>query len=144
AGEEYCVIIDLSGVEVLQSQEYVTRLNSPTPWTTENSKHYLNFYRCALSTSYSWRVGNGGFLASVRIDLINDVEPQSIIDDLWRFLSSFRSKDTVALSIGAVNTNATAAITKETEARRLTGESVTDLIVFVEAISAERAAQIAE
>lgn len=138
-GEEYCTVLNIDDTDVLRSDEYLRRLNAPTPWTLTASDSYMNFFRCAVTPARSWVAGRGPSLVSIRVDVEQKLLTHDAIDAVWEDLASWRDTTTVSrLSIGLVEGAATATTTSETSARSRTSESVTDLVLFAEVAGADQ------
>lgn len=132
-GEEFCSILNLQDIGVLGSDEYLRRLNAPTPWTIKVSAGYMNFYRCALTPKHSKLTGRAPYLVSIRVDLAQQDVNDDVMTAIWEIIRPWAESQFVfSLSVGPVQAAATSTKTSETSARFRTGESLTDLVIFAE------------
>jgi hypothetical protein len=72
AGPEYFNLYEADTVEVLGAQDYLTRLNTPTPWTKQVVASFRSVARSICHVAYSDGVGQGAYLMSVRFDVPSD------------------------------------------------------------------------
>jgi hypothetical protein len=56
-------------IEVFRSSAYLERLNNPTPWSNRVQPEFRNFLRVACERLASSGVGDGGAMATIRLDL---------------------------------------------------------------------------
>lgn len=63
-GPRYFVLYEVAGLEVLTSQAYLQRLNSPTPWTSKLMPHYRDMSRgfCSVTGSFGSGLGHVALL----------------------------------------------------------------------------------
>jgi len=66
---EYFNLYEADSPEVLAGQDYLTRLNSPTPWTRELVVSFRNVARAICCVLYSAGVGQGGCMLTLRFDV---------------------------------------------------------------------------
>jgi hypothetical protein len=69
AGPEYFNLYEADTVEVLGAQDYLLRLNSPTPWTKQVVSSFRSVARSICHVAYSEGVGQGVNLMTVRFDV---------------------------------------------------------------------------
>ena len=65
----YFNLYEADTVEVLGAQDYLTRLNTPTPWTKQVVASFRSVARSICHVAYSDGVGQGAYLMSVRFDV---------------------------------------------------------------------------
>ena len=65
---EYFNLYEADSPEVLSGQDYLNRLNAPTPWTRELVVSFRNVTRAICRVVYSAGVGQGGSLLTLRFD----------------------------------------------------------------------------
>jgi len=70
AGPTYFNLYEADNVQVLGGQDYLSRLNTPTPWTQQSVKSYRNVARSICDVTYSDGVGQGAYLMTIRFDVI--------------------------------------------------------------------------
>ncbi|MDH6151345.1 MULTISPECIES: DUF4286 family protein [Paraburkholderia] len=68
-GPEYFNLYEADTVEVLGAQDYLLRLNSPTPWTKQVVASFRSVARSICHVAYSDGVGQGANLMTVRFDV---------------------------------------------------------------------------
>lgn len=66
---EYFNLYEADSPEVLSGQDYLNRLNAPTPWTREVVVSFRNVTRAICRVLYSAGVGQGGTMLTLRFDL---------------------------------------------------------------------------
>lgn len=69
ARPEFFNLYEASSPDVLRGPDYLSRLNSPTPWTTAVVKHFRNVARSICQVAYTAGQGGGGLVATVRYDV---------------------------------------------------------------------------
>ncbi|MDB5787123.1 hypothetical protein [Caballeronia mineralivorans] len=69
AGPEYFNLYEADTVEVLGGQDYLLRLNSPTPRTKQVVASFRSVARSICHVAYSDGVGQGVYLATARFDV---------------------------------------------------------------------------
>jgi hypothetical protein len=69
AGPEYFNLYEADTVEVLGAQDYLLRLNSPTPWTKQVVPSFRSVARSICHVAYSDGAGQGAYLVTVRFDV---------------------------------------------------------------------------
>lgn len=66
-GQEFFNLYEVDTFEVLVGQDYLGRLNAPTPWTKQAVQHFRSVTRGLCRVAGSQGVGQGGIVASLRI-----------------------------------------------------------------------------
>ncbi len=66
---EYFNLYEADSPEVLSGQDYLNRLNAPTPWTLEVVMSFRNVTRAICRVIFSGGVGQGGTMLTLRFDL---------------------------------------------------------------------------
>ncbi|MGN6807644.1 MAG: hypothetical protein ACTHJZ_17140 [Trinickia sp.] len=78
AGPEYFNLYEADTVEVLGAQDYLSRLNTPTPWTKQVVASFRNVARSICHVAYSDGVGQGAYLMTVRFDVPSDARAEVV------------------------------------------------------------------
>ncbi|KQU50185.1 hypothetical protein ASG72_19610 [Bosea sp. Leaf344] len=65
---EYFTLYEVQNKSVLTGADYLTRLNSPTEWTTRSVQHFRNTARSLCDVEMTLGAGSGGFIGTVRFD----------------------------------------------------------------------------
>ena len=63
---EFFTLYEVDAFEVLQAQDYIHRLNAPTPWTKRATAHFKDTSRGLARVLASSGPGSGGVLATIR------------------------------------------------------------------------------
>lgn len=66
---EYFNLYEADSPEVLSGQDYLNRLNAPTPWTREVVVAFRNVTRAICRVLYSAGAGQGGSMLTLRFDV---------------------------------------------------------------------------
>ncbi len=66
---EYFNLYEADSPEVLTGQDYLNRLNAPTPWTREVVVSFRDVTRAICRVVYSAGVGQGGTMLTLRFDV---------------------------------------------------------------------------
>ena len=66
---EYFNLYEADSPEVLSGQDYLQRLNAPTPWTTRVVASFRNVSRALCRVLYSGGVGQGAVMLTLRFDV---------------------------------------------------------------------------
>lgn len=66
---EYFNLYEADSPEVLAGQDYLNRLNAPTPWTREVVVAFRNVTRAICRVLYSAGTGQGGSMLTLRFDI---------------------------------------------------------------------------
>lgn len=69
AGPVYFNLYEADSVQVLGGEDYLARLNAPTPWTQKVVQSYRNVARSICDVHYSDGVGHGAYLLTLRFDV---------------------------------------------------------------------------
>jgi hypothetical protein len=120
-------------LEVFHSPAYLERLNNPTPWSRRVQPTFRNFLRVACLRLASRGVGEGGAVATVRLDFVagaGETELRAGADALAAALLAIRGVCCahVALARAAVSS----VRTRETELRPEMSEKAFDALVIAE------------
>tara|TARA_E500000318_G_scaffold17705_4_gene17979 strand:+ start:4123 stop:4833 length:711 start_codon:yes stop_codon:yes gene_type:complete len=120
-------------VEVFRSPAYLERLNNPTAWSNKVQPTFRNFLRVACDRIASAGVGEGGAMATIRLDFANGsgadgvrAGAQSLADALLKVTSA------CGVHIGLARTEVSGVKTKETELRPGMAEKEFDVVVLIE------------
>jgi hypothetical protein len=66
---EFFNLYEASSVEVLKGQDYAARVNAPTPWTREATRHFRSVARSICRVAYTSGPAQGGLIATLRYDV---------------------------------------------------------------------------
>jgi len=69
---EFFTLYEAETPQVLTGQDYVARLNNPTPWTIEAVRHFRNVARSICRVAVSHGTAQGGLIATWRYDVPDD------------------------------------------------------------------------
>jgi hypothetical protein len=73
---EYFTLYEVRDKSVLTGADYLTRLNSPTEWTTRSVQHFRNTSRSLCDVELSLGAGSGGFIGTIRFDCEPGRDPE--------------------------------------------------------------------
>ena len=65
---EYFTLYEVADKSVLTGEDYTTRLNNPTEWTTRSVQHFRSTSRSLCDVRLSLGAGSGGFIGTIRFD----------------------------------------------------------------------------
>jgi hypothetical protein len=82
-GPEYFNLYEADSAETLGGQDYLTRLNSPTPWTARVVPSFRNVSRSICRVAWTQGVGSGGVMLTLRF-AIDAAQRDGAIDALRR------------------------------------------------------------
>lgn len=139
-GQEFFNLYEVDTFEVLVGQDYLGRLNAPTPWTKQAVQHFRAVTRGLCRVAGSQGVGQGGVIASLRITAAEGRDGdlrrhllRDVIPDLCARVG------VLAAHLGFTDESGSRIETAEKKARA----NPTDIppwVLLVEGISAERLA----
>ncbi len=66
---EFFTLYETDTPQVLVGQDYLSRLNTPTPWTRNATRAFRNTSRALTIVRASYGPGPGGIIATIRFDL---------------------------------------------------------------------------
>lgn len=69
---EFFTLYETSTFQVIQSSDYLSRLNEPTAWTRATTAHFQTTVRSLTRVVASHGVGSGGALLTVRFDIADN------------------------------------------------------------------------
>ena len=78
----YFIVYELENPSALSSEDYVRKLNNPTPWSQRIMPTLKNFVRGGGRVTASSGVGRGGFAAAVALDDARIADAQSLVPKL--------------------------------------------------------------
>ncbi len=120
-------------VEVFRSPAYLERLNNPTDWSNKVQPTFRNFLRVACDRVASAGVGEGGAMATIRLDLRDGASASDIkagahqlVEDLLGITSA------CGAHLGLARTEVSGVKTRETELRPGMKEKEFDAVVLIE------------
>ncbi|WP_425405093.1 hypothetical protein [Hwanghaeella sp.] len=129
----YGTIYSGETVEVFRSPAYLERLNNPTDWSNKVQPTFRNFLRVACDRIASAGVGEGGAMATIRLDFqdgagADDVKAgaQALVDDLLGVTAA------CGVHLGLARTEVSGVKTRETELRPDMKEKEFDALVLIE------------
>ena len=119
-------------VDVFRSPDYLRRLNNPTPWSTKMQPAFRNFLRVACERLASAGAGDGGAMATIRLDLSQGGEPR-LRDGAARLCAALLAVTGAgAAHVGLARSEVSGIRTRETDLRPGMSEEGFDAVVLVE------------
>lgn len=120
-------------LEVFRSPAYLERLNNPTDWSLEVQPAFRNFLRVACDRLASRGVGEGGVMATVRLDFTGPDGAAQLRAGADQLADDLLSITGVCCShIGLARPEFSDVRTRETELRPEMNEQGFDAVVLVE------------
>lgn len=120
-------------VEVFRSRAYLERLNNPTDWSLEVQPSFRNFLRVACQRLASSGAGNGGAMATTRLNFLAGaskenlkVEAQILADVLLKITG------VCCVHIGLADAEVSDIKTREGELRPEMNERAFDVVIIIE------------
>jgi hypothetical protein len=74
---EFFNLYEADGLEILSGPEYLSRLNSPTPWTKRVLPGFRDVARSICRIVHTAGVGQGGFVLTLRFEVAADQREQT-------------------------------------------------------------------
>ena len=120
-------------VEVFRSPAYLERLNNPTDWSNKVQPTFRNFLRMACDRIASAGVGEGGAMATIRLDFSGGAGPDTVRSSAQTLADALLEvTGACGVHIGLARTEVSGVKTKETELRPGMAEKEFDVVVLVE------------
>jgi hypothetical protein len=123
-------------LETFRSPAYLERLNNPTPWTAAVAPSFRNFLRVACERIATAGHGDGGSMATIRLDLSgDDAEGQLRAKARPLAESILALRGVSCVHIGISRNEVSSVRTRETELRKEMNESGFDVVILIEGSS---------
>lgn len=120
-------------VEVFRSDAYLQRLNNPTPWTAAVAPSFQNFLRIACERVATSGRGNGGSMATIRLDFAEPAAANAIADVAQRLTDAILALPGVCcVHLGVAKREVSGVRTRETELRGAMAEREFDVVILAE------------
>lgn len=120
-------------LEAFRSPAYLERLNNPTDWTLEVQPAFRNFLRVACERLASSGIGDGGAVATVRLDFAGHAGEAALrggAGDLADALLQIRG--VCCVHVGLARPEYSNVRTRETDLRPETAEKGFDAVILAE------------
>lgn len=129
----YGTIYAGESLEVFRSPAYLERLNDPTTWSTGMQPAFRNFLRVACERLASAGIGDGGAMATVRLDF-TDASGASLLAERAGALAEalLALRGVACAHVGLARSEVSGVRTRETELRPGMKEREFDVVVLVE------------
>lgn len=124
----YLMIYELSNTSVLTSPDYLARLNDPTPWTKQIMASARSANRTLCRVVGSHGIGVGAYLLTVRVEALDDVEPEFSV---WMQSLARIAEQPGITGAHLLRRDAVGVDTKERQLRRKADGS-SDVVVLIE------------
>ncbi|MAS03426.1 MAG: hypothetical protein CL534_01790 [Ahrensia sp.] len=119
-------------VEVFRSPAYLERLNNPTEWSGRVQPYFRNFLRVACDRIASAGHGDGGAMATIRLDLPEGADEKLAAGANALCAALLDVTGAAAVSLGKARNEVSDIKTRETEMRPGMSEEGFDVVVLVE------------
>lgn len=130
--QRWFTLYETATLEILSSDDYRARLNSPTHWSQRTQPTFRNFARSACVLSASVGRGIGGALATIRLTVAEGglTDFEAAAETLAYRMAALDGVTGAHLGVAAPDT--TRIKTRESALRAATGEDVFDAVVMVD------------
>ncbi len=129
----YGTIYAGQNLEVFRSPAYLERLNNPTPWSQALQPAFRNFLRVACERIASSGLGEGGAVATVRLEFAPSGNEATVRAGAQRLADQLlKVVGVCCVHVGLARTEVSSVKTRETELRPAMAEKGFDAIVLVE------------
>jgi hypothetical protein len=120
-------------LEVFRSPAYLERLNNPTDWSLRVQPAFRNFLRISCERLASSGVGDGGAMATVRLDFADGATQADLRSGATALAQTLLGiTGACGAHIGLARTEVSGVKTRETELRPDMNEKEFDAVVLVE------------
>ncbi len=117
-GPAYFNLYEADSAETLAGQDYLTRLNHPTPWTQRVVPSFRNVARAICRVAYTSGVGSGGVMLTLRFGIDADRREAAVAELRARLLPPLGYRKGVAgVHLGLADEAASNVETAERKAR---------------------------
>jgi hypothetical protein len=134
AGPEYFYLYEADSVETLAGQDYLARLNHPTPWTQRVVPSFHNVARSICRVAFTNGVGSGGVMLTLRFAIGAKHRDEAVAAMRARLLPPLAYRRGIAgVHLGLADE---AASSVETAERKVRGDAtaVPSWVVLIEGI----------
>lgn len=123
-------------LETFRSPDYLERLNNPTPWTATIAPSFQNFLRVACETIATAGNGDGGSMATIRVDLAGDDAEKQLKEKAQLLAEAILAvRGVSSVHIGVSRNEVSSVRTRETELRKEMRETGFDAVILIEGSS---------
>ncbi|MCX8998175.1 hypothetical protein NOF55_13770 [Rhizobiaceae bacterium BDR2-2] len=123
-------------LETFRSPAYLERLNTPTAWTAAVAPSFCNFLRVACERIAAAGHGDGGFMATVRLDFSGADAPAKLAEAAARLAGDILAlRGVCGVHVGVARAEVSNVPTRETELRSTMSERGFDAVLLVEGSS---------
>lgn len=132
---EYFNLYEADSAELLAGQDYLNRLNAPTPWTQRVVPSFRNVARSICRVAFTQGVGSGGVMLTLRF-AVDPARRDALVDSLRRSVLPplVYRKGIAGIHVGLADEAASNVETAERKARA-DATLVPSWVVLVEGIS---------
>ena len=135
SASEFFNLYEAESAEVLGGQDYLNRLNQPTPWTRESVAAFLNVSRSICKVLYTDGTGQGGILCAFRLE-IDDASSLPVSNALCqKILPGLRAQPRITGAHLARADSAVSSVQTEEKKARSDATKVPSWVLLVEGSS---------
>ena len=133
---EYFNLYEADSAEVLGGQDYLNRLNAPTPWTQRVIPHFRNVARSICRVAFTNGTGSGGIMLTMRF-AIDAVRREGTVEALRRRILPpvVYRKGVTGVHLCLADEAASNIVTAERRARANDATAVPSWVLLIEGIS---------
>ncbi len=117
ANPEFFTLYEALSAETLAGQDYLNRLNDPTPWTLSTVKFFRNTARSIQRVRFSQGPGMGGSILTLRFE-VSDPETFTHEAQAKLLVPILALRGVAGVHLGETNLGASGIQTKEKEGRK--------------------------
>jgi hypothetical protein len=133
---EYFNLYEADSAEILGGQDYLNRLNAPTPWTQRVIPHFRNVARSICRVAFTNGTGSGGIMLTMRF-AIDAARYDGTVEALRRRILPpvVYRKGVTGVHLGLADQAVSNLVTAERKARGSDPTAVPAWVLLIEGIS---------
>jgi len=135
---EYFNLYEADSAEILGGQDYLNRLNAPTPWTQRVIPHFRNVARSICRVAFTNGTGSGGIMLTMRF-AIDAVRRDGTVEALRRRILPpvVYRKGVTGVHLCLADEAVSNIVTAERRARANDATAVPSWVLLIEGVSQE-------
>ena len=136
--QEYFNLYEADSAEILGGQDYLNRLNAPTPWTQRVIPHFRNVARSICRVAFTNGTGSGGIMLTMRF-AIDALRRDGTVEALRRRILPpvVYRKGVTGVHLCLADEAVSNIVTAERRARANDATAVPSWVLLIEGVSQE-------